>query len=413
MSLVAEDDDIHPRGAGDHYGENYLFAGLAENEDTGFYLHVGRLFEIGTFELHVATFSGSEMVSCLVRDDLDETSMRYAGLSYEILEPMQAWRLTFSGAGRAGMFLASGEAADTAVAFDLTLRSRVAPFDMATVFRSATFGQMLGEHYEQGFQWEGTVTIGDTIRNVTGLGVRDHSWGSRHMSAHNTTWWAPSTFDGGDTFFAGLDMRRGELHKSFASRTDASGETLADSLEVTVLEGDQVTYDRASVLFGKDGPFTAVGVERVTVPWLIGHGLLRVSDDLFCRLERPDGPPGFALLEMNRAMTAAEQCGFAVTADHRSEHRDETSAAPAPRGSDRPRFRRGPRRHQAQLLDWNASGAVSPSTGRSGNDGGIRRLQTACERRHRSNILPACAGQLSACGRRRMHFYDVSRRCSS
>lgn len=317
MSLETTDDDLHPRGAGDHYGENYLFAGLADTSDTGFYFHTGRLFEIGTYEVHVATFTAGTIASCLVREDLDEKSMRSAGVSYEIVEPMHEWRLSFSGVGRSGAFLATDEQVATPVGFDITLRSTAEPFDMASVFRTATFGQMLGEHYEQGFRWEGQVTVGDQVLPASGLGVRDHSWGSRHMTAHNTTWWAPSTFDDGDLFYASLDMRRGDLRKSFSSRTDPDGETVFDEFQVVVREGDQVTYNRAELTFGDDGPYIAAGTARVTVPWLVGHGLRRVSDDLFCRLERPDGSPGFCLLEMNRAMTAAEEVGFGATSDRR------------------------------------------------------------------------------------------------
>ena len=103
-----------------------------------------------------------------------------------------------------------------------------------------------------------------------------------------------------------------------SARRDLDSEKVYDEFAVDVLEGDQVTYNRATLTFGDNAPFAAHGVARVTVPWLIGHGLLRVSDDLFCRLERPDGSAGFCLLEMNRAMTQAEQVGFGTTADHRT-----------------------------------------------------------------------------------------------
>jgi hypothetical protein len=204
------------------------------------------------------------------------------------------------------------------VGFDIDLDAPLAPLDMAGVFRAASFGQMKGEHYEQGFGWQGRITVGDSTFQVKGLGIRDHSWGSRHMTGHNTTWWAPSAFDGGEVFHAGLDMRRGVKRMAFSSRSDVVGDHIFDAIEVNVLEGDQVTFSEVALTFGEDGPYTAVQVARVPVPWLVGHGLLRLSDDVFCRLRRPDGTTGFYLLEMNRALTEAETLGFGATADHRT-----------------------------------------------------------------------------------------------
>lgn len=317
MPLQLSDEDVHPRGEGEHYGENYLFAGLGEDSDVGFYIHTSRLFGIGAFELHIAAFAEGKMVSCLIREDLNDDGMARCGFSYSIKEPFKRWNLAFAGAGRAGAFLASGES-DIPLELDIDFDGPLPPLDMAEVFRAASFGQMKGEHYEQGFSWQGRVTVGDSTFQVKGLGIRDHSWGSRHMTEHNTTWWAPSTFDRGEIFHAGLDMRRGANRTAFSARSDSTGDHIFDEMGVTVLEGDQVTFRKAELTFGEDGPYTATQVARVPVPWLVGHGLLRVSDDVFCRLTRPDGSAGFCLLEMNRALTEAETVGFGATVDRRT-----------------------------------------------------------------------------------------------
>ena len=327
MTLEAHDDDIHPRGEGDHYLENYLFTGLSDDSDFGFYLHVSRMFEVGLYELHVATYQGEDAVTCLERHDLNEGSMATDTFSYEIIEPMREWRLVYTGSGHSGAFVAGPDQPLRDLRMDIRFRAELPPADLHAAFLKAGFGGVGGEHYEQGFTWEGDITVGDTTVHERGLGLRDHSWGKRHMVVHNTTWWFPAVAPGARLFYTGLEINRAGKQMAAATRTDETSSELLDNLGVTVTAGDQVTYSRAELTWGDEPPATAQGVCRIPMPWLIGQGLPRLSDDLFCRVELPDGSRGFGVVEMSRAATEAEQAGFRATIDTRASTRRRAAVA--------------------------------------------------------------------------------------
>jgi hypothetical protein len=255
--------------------------------------------------------------------------MNTDSFSYEIVEPLHEWRLRYASTGRAGAFIGHSASQSRRVEFDVVLRGEVPPFDMAEAFRAAGFGGIGGQHYEQGFSWHGTIRVGDETLETAGLGLRDHSWGKRHMTEHNTTWWCPSVFTDG-SFYTGLNIRRSARQLSVASHSDATGSRTFPSVDVQILKGDQVTYREAEIRYGDEPPLVAHGIVKVPMPWLIGQGLPRLSDDLFCRVTSATGLEGFALVEMSRAATEAEQFGFGPAIDTR------TGAAARPARSARP-----------------------------------------------------------------------------
>jgi predicted secreted hydrolase len=52
-------------------------------------------------------------------------------------------------------------------------------------------------HYEQHTKVTGTITVGDEVLDLDGLGLRDKSWGPRHWQALTWYRWIPIAFDDG------------------------------------------------------------------------------------------------------------------------------------------------------------------------------------------------------------------------
>jgi len=132
-------------------------------------------------------------------------------LSYERVEPLKSWRLTF--AGEMGDLADSRDLPGTepksiprrSVEVDLTWEGMAPAFNFKDA-EPAALAEMLvsagtrlsdlrsvsrvgSEHYEQAGKVSGTITINGEKRKFDGSGHRDHSWGVRDWSApHAWTW---------------------------------------------------------------------------------------------------------------------------------------------------------------------------------------------------------------------------------
>jgi hypothetical protein len=254
------------------------------------------MFEIGTFEVHAAVFDKQDAVTRLERHELNEDEMSTDSFSCEIVEPLREWKLVYSSVGRSGAFIEDPARDLREIRFDIRFRAPMDPVDLAEAFHHAGFGGIDGNHYEQGFVWEGDITIGGTSVSERGLGLRDHSWGRRQMTEHNTTWWFPSVGPDASVFYTALEINRGDRRMAVATRSEGQSSKVFDDLGVVITAGDQVTYSSARLTYGSEPPAIAEGICRIPMPWLIGQGLPRLSDDLFCRVTMPDGTRGFGVV---------------------------------------------------------------------------------------------------------------------
>lgn len=134
------------------------------------------------------------------------------GLRYECVIPWQTWRKRFSGAGRlvAGADLRSAPLGD----------GPSVPVELDVVFEAATpvFAEGLGEqfwaagHYEQYCRVEGVLRFGGEQVEISGPGVRDHSFGARDTTRMANHVWVTAQFPSGRTLML-MDVRTGDGHR--------------------------------------------------------------------------------------------------------------------------------------------------------------------------------------------------------
>jgi hypothetical protein len=113
-------------------------------------------------------FADGKPVAVRAQADLPVTNARWeaitpAGIRSEVVEPLASWRVSFT-------------AQDDAHGFELELRARSAPAELAPGDPAAALGGMVG--YEQLCGVTGSVTIAGERRRLECLGQRGHSWGA-------------------------------------------------------------------------------------------------------------------------------------------------------------------------------------------------------------------------------------------
>jgi len=129
------------------------------------------------------------------------SALRATPVSYHCITPLERWHIHIAGQSLVlpldekqeimsfVLKAHSGQAARrTPVVLDLDFQGMMPPY----LYPSAVL-DFLGSqthHYEQVGQWTGTVQVGDdAIQQVTGLGVRDHSWGVRDWLQAEEWYW--------------------------------------------------------------------------------------------------------------------------------------------------------------------------------------------------------------------------------
>lgn len=139
--------------------------------------------------------------------DVGGRGVRVSGLSYTCDRPFAEWTKRFEGGARlvAGDELRSGPLADgphVPVEMELSCRQSGPAFD----FGAEKLDQEWGHgHYEQHQEVTGTLAFGDETLELSGTGLRDHSWGPRDYNRIGSTTWIHGQFpESGRTFMVVL-----------------------------------------------------------------------------------------------------------------------------------------------------------------------------------------------------------------
>ena len=199
------DEQPHEQGDEPNWSENWLTCGWSPHNDIGVYFHIGR--HPGSIGVYEETFNvylpGDRILTHRgFGPDRADGGPTVAAVSFHCEEPFTRWRKRFRGAARAttGDELRAGPLRDGEhidVDLDITTTAASPVFDFGAEKLEQSWGS---GHYEQHLEFAGTLRIGEDAYDLSGTGLRDHSWGPRDWSGVGDTTWYHGQFPSGRSF---------------------------------------------------------------------------------------------------------------------------------------------------------------------------------------------------------------------
>jgi hypothetical protein len=204
--VEGSDEFRHAPGGEANWQENYMFLGWDDDRRIATYLHLAHVPARGVLDVKALVSLDGRIVSCDVEYDGDDC-LAAPGLDASLDTPLEHWRLRYSGTGTEG---AAGEwiagSGDVPFGFDLDLTATVPAVDWTPLVGLVDFPERVAKtHYEQGMRLTGSVRVGDRTSEMTGLLIRDHTWGPREFD-FDLGFWTPMVLDGGDYFVCGSSI---------------------------------------------------------------------------------------------------------------------------------------------------------------------------------------------------------------
>ncbi len=274
-----------------HWNESYYFNFTEPKRIVGGWTRIGILpnqeSDMGAMMLYAG---GSRILATLQGDRavIEEDSITMGDLAYRRVEPLNKWRLTFTGTmadvddSRRLPELSLENMRLQEVDVDLEFEGVAPCFDFKNADPRA-MGEMLtdartrlkdlrkvskvsSEHYEQVGRVNGSIRIGNREIAFQGSGHRDHSWGPRDWAAPRLWTWLTCQF--GDELAFNLSrvaIASVDFLSGFVCRDGANYPLRRAHLE-TEFEGDGITQRRLSFrLEDTGGRVIDVNGEALTV----------------------------------------------------------------------------------------------------------------------------------------------------
>ena len=206
-NLVPEDDYTHELGTEPNFNESMYFNFFDPAKNMGGFVRLGNRANEGRAEMTIALYrpDGTALFMFKRADIANNDAFDAGGLKFEVIEPAQKLRTVYRGSVLEladPRVLTDPRAAFTGsptkkIVLDL-VHDAVGPMyggskSKAEADRPAEeqFGKA---HYEQHMAVQGTLEIdGETIE-LSGYGLRDHSWGPRHWQAIASYEWLTMNF---------------------------------------------------------------------------------------------------------------------------------------------------------------------------------------------------------------------------
>jgi hypothetical protein len=183
------------------WSENYLSGACFPSTGTGAWFHQSRPQHDTRFWESVFTFMlpGDRFLVAKGAGPADGHAVFGAGPTYECLQPFRRWRKSFHGLARlvSGDQLRSGPLPDgphLAVDMDLIWEGAGPVFDMDM---SEQVWAEVKAHYQQHCRVRGQIAFGDEQFELSGFGMRDHSWGPRDLAQLGNHVWIYGEFPSG------------------------------------------------------------------------------------------------------------------------------------------------------------------------------------------------------------------------
>jgi hypothetical protein len=205
--LVPEDDYTHPLGPESNFNESMYFNFFDPDRSLGGFVRIGNRANEGQAEMTVCLFmpDGRVLFSFKRAKISDNDAFDAGGLRFDVIEPTEELHTTYT--GRVIELDDPKHLSDPTRAFresprrelSLDLRHRACgPMygnsqDSKESDRSAD-KQFAKAHYEQHMQVSGTIEIDGEPTEISGFGLRDHSWGPRYWQAVERYEWLTMNF---------------------------------------------------------------------------------------------------------------------------------------------------------------------------------------------------------------------------
>jgi len=191
---------LDPRSAPPLWSENYLCYVWSPANGVGVYFHLCRTLKgvpIWNEQLVVVLPGGRYLVSKgQSRGTVNERDFTVCGLQLRFEEAFERLNISFQGGARlltreeyhAGP-VQDGE--HLPVDMHLNFKAMSPPFDLGTAHLDQAWA--VG-HFEQHGEITGSLAFGDECFEISGTGLRDHSWGARDYKDIGTTTWLHAQF---------------------------------------------------------------------------------------------------------------------------------------------------------------------------------------------------------------------------
>ena len=206
-NLVPEDDYTHPLGQESNFNESMYFNFFDPEQSIGGFVRLGNRANEGRAEMTVCLYlPDGRVLFSFQRAQIDNNDAFDAGgLRFEVIEPTDELRTTYT--GKVVDLRDPKQMADPAAAFKNNPRREVS-LDLTHKAAGPLYGssrdkqqeqleaenQFAKAHYEQHMAVEGSLTIDGEKLQISGFGLRDHSWGPRHWQAIESYDWLTMNF---------------------------------------------------------------------------------------------------------------------------------------------------------------------------------------------------------------------------
>jgi hypothetical protein len=185
---VTETDRLHAFGKHADWNESFYFNFYDKEKDYCAFMRIG--LKPNKNEKNMLCFFLTPAGHVIGMRDVEpfrDSELKVGGLKFTKLVPDKEWRMEFSGSMK---HTKGSEVERRKVSFDLTYKALNKVYDYresASGYSDLVEKVAPAEHNEQFGRVEGVATIDGNAIALSGLGERDHAWGT-------TDWIAPSTW---------------------------------------------------------------------------------------------------------------------------------------------------------------------------------------------------------------------------
>ena len=222
--LEPEDEYPHEPDEASNYNESMYLNAFDPRQGAGGWFRIGNRVNEGYAEMTVCVYLPDGRIGFTYgRPAIDANdAMDAGGLRIDVVEPFEHLRVSYDGA--VCLLDDPSEMADPRQAFrdnpqvpcavELDIRGASPMYGGKPVYEDGTEIEQdprksfAKAHYEQHTTSTGSITVGQEVLDIDGIGLRDKSWGPRYWQA--VTWyrWLPMSF--GDDFAMMLSLIGGE-----------------------------------------------------------------------------------------------------------------------------------------------------------------------------------------------------------
>lgn len=206
-NITANDDYTHPLGVEENFNESMYFNFFDPKRQAGGFLRLGNRANEGKAEMTTTLYLPDGRVLFIFKrpEIANNDAFQAGGMHFEVEEPSERLRTTYEGSV---LELAEPrQMADPKKAFSENSLRRV-KVDLMHTAAGPMYGSKQDDeekgrpaekqfgkaHYEQHMQVSGTIDLGDETIEISGHGLRDHSWGPRYWQAIQSYEWLTMNF---------------------------------------------------------------------------------------------------------------------------------------------------------------------------------------------------------------------------